>query len=83
MTYVHTLTATEEACGVTLAAVARVLPQCLLIDGGAAVVLPDGIGPALAGSVARVALSDAVAAVPVTFAGFNPLGLPVYRREAS
>jgi hypothetical protein len=82
MTYVHTLTPTEEACGVTLAAVARVLPQCLLIDGGAAVVLPVNTPPALAGSVARVALSDGATAVPVTFSHLAQ-GYPVYRREAS
>lgn len=56
-TIIHTLTATETACGVTLEQVATELPRALLIPGG--VMLSKGLPPALADSVARCALGGA------------------------
>lgn len=49
-TYVHTLTAIEVACGVTLEQVSDALPKCK--SNGLYVIVPD-VPPALASSVAR------------------------------
>lgn len=68
----HTLTELEQACGVTLADVARELPRAYMPDS-LTVILPDGLAPALAGSVARAAIGTC------EYAGHNTLGLPVYR----
>jgi len=68
----HTLTELELACGVTLADVARELPRAYM-PNSSTVVLPAGLSPALAGSVARCAIGAC------EYAGLNELGLPVYR----
>lgn len=68
----HTLTELERACGVTLTDVARELPRAYMPDSFT-VILPDGLAPALAGSVARAAIGAC------EYAGHNAIGLPVYR----
>ena len=68
----HTLTDLEEACGVTLKDVARELPRVYMPDSATAV-LPAGLAPALAGSVARCAIGDCV------YAGLNGFDMPIYR----
>lgn len=68
----HTLTALEEACGVTLEAVARELPRVYMPDSSTAV-LPPNLAPALAGSVARCAIGVC------EYVGLNQFGMPVYR----
>ena len=75
--YTHTLTPTEEACGVTLDDVERELPRGLFrtIDGTELFITPN-VGPALAGSVARAAFAGA----PVKFSHMTPVG-PAYARE--
>ncbi|MET4703055.1 hypothetical protein [Frigoribacterium sp. UYMn621] len=73
-TYIHTLTALETACGVTLEQVAEILPKVLVMKDGA-VMLPHGIGPALASSVARCALGS-----PALYVGCNTPGYPIYRK---
>jgi hypothetical protein len=75
MSYTHTLTPLEIACGVTLEDVARELPRGLFIDNGTAFIVAGTCGPALAGSVARCAFSGAYP----TYKGMNSLGDHVYR----
>jgi hypothetical protein len=68
--YTHTLTPTEEACGVTLDDVARELPRGVFRDNGRVFVVAESAGPALAASVARCAFGGA----PVEYAGRSLLG---------
>lgn len=76
MTYTHTITEIEAACGVTLDDVARELPRVLLRDGGATAIVDGTLSPALADSVARAAFGGH----PHTYAGMNgDLGLAIYR----
>lgn len=70
-TYTHTITPVEAACGVTLEDVASELPRVLML-GPDAVMVPKGLPPALAGSVARCALG-----APATFSHLST-GYPVY-----
>lgn len=72
--YTHTLTEIEEACGVTLEAVAELLPKGLLISAGSRFILPANVAPALAGSTARCAFGK-----PAEFDGLNLLSQPIYR----
>lgn len=65
------LTETERACGVTLADVVRERARALVRGG--LVVVGDGVSPALAGAVARLALG-----CPVEFAGLTSSGFPRY-----
>lgn len=74
-TYIHVLTETERACGVTLEDVARELPRGLFIDNDSAFVVAANVGPALGASIARCAFAGR----PVRFSGLNGLGQPVYR----
>lgn len=74
--YKHELTELEIACGVTLEQVGEVLLKVYLIPNTNKVVLPRDTPPALAGSVARCALT-----APCVFLGFNELKLPVYGLE--
>lgn len=74
-TYTHALTETERSCGVTLTAVAKLLPRGLFIADGNKFVLPAGTPPALALSTARCAFAGAA-----EYVGHNALGQPVYRR---
>lgn len=71
-TYKLELTEIEEYCGVTLEEVAEVLPKVLVRNDQ--VFLPEHVGPALAGAVARCALAG-----PVEFVGINTLRQPIYR----
>ena len=68
------LTATEVACGVTVAEVERYAARSLVMPSGKVVV--DDVAPALAGAVAKLRLGG-----EVEFLGFNILGLPVYGRH--
>ena len=74
-TYIHTLTPLETACGVSLAEVADALPKVLFIDNGHAVMVPAGLPPAMAGSVARCAFG-----APADFSHLSN-GYPVYTRR--
>lgn len=73
--YTHSLTAIEEACGVTLDQVAEMLPKCRVFDNGTAITLPANTGPALAGSVARCAFGGKRG----EFSGMALGTLPTYR----
>ena len=68
-----TLTPTEAACGVTLAAVSDTRARGYVLDSGAAFVAPLNVGPALAQAAARMALG-----VAVTFDHMALGGYPVY-----
>lgn len=78
MRYTHVLTEVEQACGVTIEDVARVLPQGLFIRDGAAFMLPKLTPPALAASVARCAFGGA----NVEFSHLSS-GYPVYVKVES
>ena len=75
--YTHTLTPTEEACGVTLDDVERELSRGMFrtIDGTELFIVPN-VGPALAGSVARAAFAGS----PIKFSHMTPAG-PAYTRD--
>lgn len=74
-TYTHTLTAIEEACGVTMPDVARVITQGLFSGSDhSAFILPKDTAPALASSAARCAF----AGQDVEFSHLSN-GYPVYR----
>lgn len=70
--YTLELTQVEKYCGVTLEDVAEVLLKVMVRNNH--VFLPEHVGPALAGAVARCALAG-----PVEFVGINSLRQPVYR----
>lgn len=72
--YVHELTPTEEACGVTLEQVADLLPKVLVRNGK--VYLPTNTPPALAGSVARCALGQ-----PARYVGTASIDYPIYAAD--
>lgn len=55
--YVHTLTETELACGVTLDAVARELTRGVFRENGTRFIVDPQLPPALALSVARAAFA--------------------------
>lgn len=74
-TYTHTLTEIEEACGVTLEAVAEVLPRAYVFDSAAAIMLPKDTPPALCSSTARCAFAGA----EVEFSHIKK-GYPIYRK---
>lgn len=54
------LTELEEACGVTLADVARELPNGVTLDDWETFHVPDNLAPALSQAVARYALNSTV-----------------------
>ena len=68
-----TITPIEQACGVTVADVARYAKLALRVHPDK-VIVSSNIGPALAGAVARYVLAG-----PVEMIGFNGAGYPVYR----
>lgn len=74
--YTLELTDIETACGVTLDDVAAELPRVLVRNDR--VIVDANVGPALAGALARCAFAE-----PAVFAGFNEVGLSVYRRAGA
>lgn len=60
--YTLELTDIEVACGVTLEAVAEVLPKGAFFDSGSTFAIPANTPPAVAGAVARCAFGG-----PITF----------------
>lgn len=75
MAYTHELTDIEIACGITLEQVADELPKGSFFGarGEELFMVPDNIGPALAGSVARAAFAG-----PAHYVGMTN-GYPCYK----
>ncbi|ANA87133.1 hypothetical protein SEA_MINECRAFTSTEVE_100 [Gordonia phage MinecraftSteve] len=74
-TYKLILSEIEESCGVTLEAVAELLPKVLVRDNK--VYLPSGGSPALDGATARCALAEQVRFVGIS----KHTGYTIYERE--
>lgn len=76
--YITQLTPTEEACGVTLDAVAELLPKGAFFSNGELWAMPANTPPALAGAVARTAFGG-----PAEFSHISSpraTGYVMYRR---
>lgn len=69
------LSATELACGVSMADVDREACRALVTSDGEHIVLDPNISPALAGAAARKRAGG-----PVEFLWFNHARMPVYAR---